>query len=416
MSSPKFCDLIVRKIDRHREELVGFLQQMVRINSVTPGPEDRYDRIAACIQREMEKAGLEGINAKNNVIGCYGAPDATPAFIFNGHMDTVELGDDWAVSEPLSGEIIGDRVYGRGAGDNKSAVAMSVYAARVLKELAEGGKIRIGGRMIVAATNEEELGGDPVAWLIGENIIPASEDNACLVGDGLSHHNVIHPCGVVNGCIYGSIGVWGKSCHGDWPQYGSNAIFGMNKVINGLREIQKTKLDKIKTGYPAHPGDDRDHPYIHVGQIQGGLRFNIVPSKCVISVTVNTVPEQDPESVATDIEREIVAMATKENIKVQVDLSIIKKPVIYDENRWRKLISAINQATGHIYGEPKDIRRMGGVTDLIHFVDAGIPSLLVGAQSARDLIHGGDESVSIESLLNATKIFALTAFHFLQAG
>jgi len=415
MNEVEINEVIARKIDSSRDELVSFLQNLVRINSVTPGPETRYDEVADYIKREMEKAGLEVVKEQNNVIGSYGLPDASPVFIFNGHMDTVELGDDWIISKPLSGEIIDGRVFGRGAGDNKSAVAMSLYAAKALRELAESKKISIKGRLIAAATNEEEVGGAPVNWLIQENILPTSTENACIVGDGLSHNNVIHPCAVVNGCIYGSVSVTGRSCHGDWPQYGSNAIYSMNKVINLLLEIQEEKFNQLKTKYPAHPGDDRDSPYIHIGQIQGGLRFNIVPSTCSVAVTINTIPEQNIERVREEIEREITDLAEKENFKVQCQFGVIKKPIIYHEGQYEKLLYCVSRATEFLYGEPKDVRRMAGVSDLTHFVNAGIPSILLGAQSPANFMHGGDESVSIEALMNAAKLFAITAHYFLQA-
>ena len=186
MNETGIYDLISERLDQNRIGLVEFLQRMVRINSVTPGPENRYDQIADCVKKEMEKAGLKVVCERNNVIGEYGTPDNTPVFIFNGHMDTVELGNDWTVCDPLSGDIIDNNVYGRGAGDNKSAVAISVYAARVLKELMESETIAMNGRLLVTATNEEELGGEPVEWLIENNFIPISAENACLVGDGLS--------------------------------------------------------------------------------------------------------------------------------------------------------------------------------------------------------------------------------------
>ena len=414
MTDTGIYDLISEQLDRNKNELIEFLQSMVRIDSVTPGPENRYDRIAACVKQEMEKVGLKVVCEQNNVIGEYGVPDASPVFIFNGHMDTVELGTDWTVCDPLAGEIIDDCVYGRGAGDNKSAVAISVYAARALKNLVENGSIALNGRLLVAATNEEEVGGAPVEWLIANNHIPASAENACLVGDGLSHNQIIHPCGYVNGCIYGAVVVSGRSCHGDWPQFGENAIFGINRIINLLRSIQEEQFSKIKTKYQAHPGDERDHPYIHIGQINGGCRFNIVPADCSMTVTINTVPEQDIDQVSRDIEKQIMQLAEKENINARYQAFAIKQPIVYDEKRCAKLLSSINKATRYIYGEVKEVRRMAGVTDLTHFVNAGIPGMLLGAQSAADFIHGADEHVSIETLLNCAKLFAMTAYDFLR--
>jgi succinyl-diaminopimelate desuccinylase len=414
MNETAIYDLISEQLDRNRNELIEFLQRMVRIDSVTPGPENRYDQIADCIKHEMDKVGLRAVCEKNNVIGEYKFSDNTSAFIFNGHMDTVQLGNDWTVCDPLSGEIINNNVYGRGAGDNKSAVAISVYSARVLKELTESRTITMRGRLLVTATNEEEVGGAPVEWPIKNNLIPASSENACLVGDGLSFNQIIHPCGYVNGCIVGRVTVTGRSCHGDFPQFGHNAIFGMNKIINLLQKIQEEKFNNIRTQYRAHPGDDRNYPYIFIGRIIGGLRFNIVPADCFIAITINTIPEMDVEQVSRDIETEIMHLAERENLNASYQVIGIRQPIIYDEHLSKKLISSINKATQYIYGEVKDVRRMGGTTDLTHFLNAGIPSMLLGAQSPAGFIHGADEHVSIESLLICAKLFAITAYDFLN--
>jgi acetylornithine deacetylase/succinyl-diaminopimelate desuccinylase-like protein len=133
-------------------------------------------------------------------------------------------------------------------------------------------------------------------------------------------------------------------------------------------------------------------------------------------ITINTIPEQNIQRVAQEIEGEIMNLAKKENLNAKFEIFEIKMPVIYDEKKYGKLISSVNRATGYMYGEVKDIRRMAGASDITHFVSAGIPSLLMGAQSPADFIHGANESVSIESLLIGTKLFAITAFDFLNHG
>ncbi|MEL6322580.1 MAG: M20/M25/M40 family metallo-hydrolase, partial [Cyanobacteria bacterium J06626_14] len=48
---------------------------------------------------------------------------------FTGHIDTVPLGATAWNYDPFSGEIAGDKVYGRGSTDMKSGVAAMVAAA-----------------------------------------------------------------------------------------------------------------------------------------------------------------------------------------------------------------------------------------------------------------------------------------------
>ena len=50
------------------------------------------------------------------------------------HLDVVPQGSDWDM-DPFGGEIIGDKIYGRGVLDNKGAAIIVFYALKALKDL-----------------------------------------------------------------------------------------------------------------------------------------------------------------------------------------------------------------------------------------------------------------------------------------
>ena len=75
-----------------------------------------------------------------------------PSLLYNGHLDTVPPGAvEWDYG-PFSGQIVGDRIYGRGAADMKSGVVAMIMAAGAIK--AAG--IELEGDLVVAATAGEE--------------------------------------------------------------------------------------------------------------------------------------------------------------------------------------------------------------------------------------------------------------------
>ncbi len=53
------------------------------------------------------------------------------AYIFNGHIDVVEVGLGWTVP-PFEGVVKDGRVYGRGACDMKGGIAASLIAIDAL--------------------------------------------------------------------------------------------------------------------------------------------------------------------------------------------------------------------------------------------------------------------------------------------
>lgn len=89
-----------------------------------------------------------------NLVAEIGHCQTDRVLAFSGHMDTMGQGDKPWHHEPLGAEIVGDRLYGRGAADMKSGLAAMVVA---LIELKEEGRL-LSGALRLLATAGEELG------------------------------------------------------------------------------------------------------------------------------------------------------------------------------------------------------------------------------------------------------------------
>lgn len=80
--------VIIKKIENMREEIVEFIQEMVKIPSeVPPG---KYREISKFVAAKMQNFGIETKTKRNNVIGEIGNENG-PTLIFNAHLDT-EIG------------------------------------------------------------------------------------------------------------------------------------------------------------------------------------------------------------------------------------------------------------------------------------------------------------------------------------
>ena len=76
---------VIKKIESMRDEIVEFLQDLVKIPSeVPPG---RYKEISKFIESKLLELGIKTQRKKNNIIGEIGS-ETGPTLIFNAHLDT----------------------------------------------------------------------------------------------------------------------------------------------------------------------------------------------------------------------------------------------------------------------------------------------------------------------------------------
>jgi len=126
---------IYQKIGKLSEQYSNYtaqnLSRLVKIKSLSA----REKEVQLELKRQMEEAGFDEvfIDGLGNVIGRIG--NGRKIIAIDGHMDTVDLGEqkNWSFN-PLGGEIRDGFVHGRGSVDQKGGPASFVTAGRILKE------------------------------------------------------------------------------------------------------------------------------------------------------------------------------------------------------------------------------------------------------------------------------------------
>lgn len=169
---------LCKLIDDRKEELFALLSELVKINSESFGTHGNEEECARYVHELCKKQGLEsdmfspmdiadfdkhpdympgrGLENRYNVVARYEGSENTDELMLMAHSDTVRIGDvsDWHFA-PLSGEIKDGKIFGRGACDDKYAIASMLFVSGLLKEQGFVPK----KNMLLAIYSDEEYGG-----------------------------------------------------------------------------------------------------------------------------------------------------------------------------------------------------------------------------------------------------------------
>lgn len=205
---------ILEKIGKRQQELFETLGALIRINSENFGSTGNEREIAEYLGREFEKLGLPcevysplsvpgiekhvdyypGRNLENRYNCSVTVPGTNHEKCLHlaAHLDTEIIGDlsGWTVP-PLGGIVKDGKIWGRGAGDDKSGIAAVLFLIRFMKE--EG--IRLPYDLVFTAYCDEEKGGGNGA--LAACLKYPSDDCLNLDGDDLD----IWSGGAGGGCL-----------------------------------------------------------------------------------------------------------------------------------------------------------------------------------------------------------------------
>jgi acetylornithine deacetylase/succinyl-diaminopimelate desuccinylase-like protein len=134
------------------------LEELVRIPSVSADPAATADvtasalAVAALLQQagmpEVDVVGVEG--GQPAVLGHRPGPPGAPHVLLYAHHDVQPAGSGWD-SDPFEPVLRGERLYGRGAADDKAGIAVHLAALR-----AHGSELPVGVTVLIEG--EEEIG------------------------------------------------------------------------------------------------------------------------------------------------------------------------------------------------------------------------------------------------------------------
>ena len=420
--SGKQATEVFRQIENLTGEMIGFLQDLVRIPTVNP-PGEEYRAGAECIGAKLREFGYEvryvsaeGLpehttrHPRINVIGHLAGQTAHPLLHFNGHFDVVPAGEGWTV-DPFGGLIRDGKVYGRGTADQKAGIAASIYAVEAIRRSG----IKLAGAVEQSGTVDEESGGFAgVAYLARQGLIgrdrtdfviitePSNADRICIGHRGVYWFKVIQH---------------GRTAHGSMPYLGVNAAEHLGDFIHEVNHTLKPRLEQRTTGMPVEPPGSR-HPSININSVFGGQPEDGTQTPCVIDragaiFDRRFLSEEPFEQVREEI-RELLSLMRNRDAAFQYTLEdlMIVHPAQTDPAS--PLIRAVAQGIEQVLGKTPPLFASPGTYDQKHVMRMGhVEDCIAYGPGILELAHQPDEYVLIENLVDSAKVMALASMRLL---
>ena len=399
-------------IDSHFDEQVAFLQKLIQVPTDTPpGNNTPHAERAAELLDAMglqterhavpadlvKAAGLQTIT--NLIVRRNYGPGKTIAL--NAHGDVVPPGEGW-VHDPYGGEIEDGKIYGRAAAVSKCDFSTFAFAVRALESLG----IPLHGNVELLFTYDEEFGGEVgPAWLLQNKLTKPD----LMIAAGFSYQVVT----AHNGCLQMEVTVHGKMAHAAIPASGIDALQGATKILTALY-AQNTLYQQITSKV-----EGITHPYLNVGQIEGGTNTNVVPGRVTLKLDRRMIPEENPAEVEANI-RQVIADAAAQTPGISVDVKrILLANALKPLPGNKPLVTALQKHASDVFGEPIPALGTPLYTDVRIFCEAGIPGVIYGA-GPRTVLEShakrADERLDLQDLRRATKVIARSLLDLLSQG
>lgn len=382
--------MALKRVDE--EEVVDELIKLIKIPSRNPPGEEK--ELAKYIVNRLSREGIdstliyEPYENRPQVVAVIKGSKANPKLVIEGHMDVVPEGDasKWK-HPPFKGIVDNGKVYGRGACDVKGGIASTIHSAILVKRLG----IKLKGDLILQFTVGEEKG-EPGAKRLLE---------LGYIGD---YGIVLEPTSLkvataIKGLTWIQIEFFGKQAHASTPELGLNAIELALEFAHRLKRYKEKISNKI------HPLVGS--PKITITMISGGVKENIVPEYCKLSLDRRIIPSESIEEVEKEI-KEILDSMKKDIPEIKFKLKRIGNYEAAEIPNNERIAKVLRRNVKEVTGEEQEPFGLPAGTDMRNFVnDANISTVTWGPGNLSQA-HITDEWIEIKQLVQASKILILT--------
>jgi acetylornithine deacetylase/succinyl-diaminopimelate desuccinylase family protein len=362
-------------------QLFGLLADLVAIpSSFPPGDTTQIaafcrDFLAALGYRAEIHEKQKGVQ---NVVAALGKRGAS--LVFNAHADTVDVGERAAWrTDPWKATLVDGKIYGLGACNSKSAIAVHLWLAR---EIAQRGGPKRGEVVFTFVGDEENLGSNGLAFLRESGAV---KPTTLIVAAQTRNRLVLEERGV----MWVKATTRGRAAHAGAPHAGDSAILRMNEVISALQGDLVTVLEKRR----SRGGQNST---LSIGKIRGGENTNVVPDLCTIEIDRRILPDEDFEGAFDELKQFLEKVGASE-VELLTGTAGFQAP----ENGAG--VKAMSEAIRAVTGKAPERLNVVGASDGRYFARDGIEIIVFGPGDGAES-HKPNEFVSLNEITQAALI------------
>ena len=403
-----------------KADLVEELVRLVRVRSEVYVTETgavkrcNYREAAEAVKGLAERLGLSAELVELEVGGekvpavIAGIDGGGQSLAFVSHYDVVPARGPWLVEgrafDPFDPLVLGGRVYGRGAADDKSAIVASLAALAELAE--EGGPLKY--KPVVVVTGDEEVGGLGVRALLGSGY---RWGKAVILDAGAEYLSV-----GASGVAFGWVKVRGRSGHAGYPHKAVNPVEGAIKLAYHMLETYKPRRAAKLSKLSAPPGSPLPKVWgrfsFTIMKLAPGEpeKHNRIPGEAMLGFDVRLLPEEDLDEALAELYAHFSEAAAKLGLDIEVAAQGQRGWYAKDEGFVREALEAARGAYRSVglEGEVAVAAELGG-NDGTFFDAAGIPVVAFGAIRSECNVHSENEFVYARDLAMLKEFVKLLA-------
>ncbi|MBN8236288.1 dipeptidase [Halobacillus kuroshimensis] len=443
-------------VEQHKEQFIEELKQYLRIPSISSLSEYKGEvrRAAEWTAEALEKAGMEHVEVieTNGHPLVYGdwlhAPDK-PTVLVYGHYDVqpedpVDLWD----TPPFEPVIKDDKIYARGATDDKGQLFIHIKAAELLMK--EHGALPVNVKFIIEG--EEEVASPHLGPFIEENQERLSCDSVVISDTSFSAEDQPAICTSLRGALAMEMTVQTANSDLHSGTYGGgvpNAVHSLVSLLDSLHDSQgRVSVEGFYQGVPepteelrrevaAVPFDEEEtkrgleiddlygeagfsfkertgiRPTLEINGITGGFQGEglktIVPKEASAKISCRLVGDQNPQAVYESIERH-VKQHKPAGAKVSLEKLIQADPVAMDSQN--SFIQAAAEAYEDVYKVRPLFPKEGGSIPIVEVFGRVLeaPVVLMGFGLPTENLHAPNEHFHLDNFTKGIE----TAAQYLQ--
>jgi len=253
---------------RDLQQTIELAQQLIRIPSANP-PGNEH-RIASFARQWLHEHGIEAqqlaLEPGRSSVVARVPGRGQGSIVLCGHLDTVSTDESAWDRPPFDAQIAENRLWGLGAADMKSGVAVLMQAAAFL--VRQG--ITPPRDIVLALTADEEWGYRGAQSIAASGLI----DDAELLLIAEPTEGRVHSG--QKGELWIEVIFEGKAAHGSMPETGVSTILPAAQFV---LELQRA-IEQLP------PSSQGNRTSINIGRFDGGSQVNVVPDRASIQLDV----------------------------------------------------------------------------------------------------------------------------------